>query len=55
MSGKPHILIADTIAPNGITLLQDHPDVTVTVCPGLSPAALRQEIPRYQGVIVRSD
>ncbi len=55
MSGKPHILIADTIAPNGITLLQDHPDVTVTVCPGLSPAALRQEIPRYHGVIVRSD
>lgn len=54
MTDKPHILIADQIASSGVTLLQEHGGVAVTVRPKLSPDALRQEISSYKGLIVRS-
>lgn len=54
MTDRPHILIADDISARGVDLLREHPAVAVTVRIGLSPEALRAEIPRYQGLIVRS-
>jgi D-3-phosphoglycerate dehydrogenase / 2-oxoglutarate reductase len=51
---KPRILVADHIAASGVDLLQQHGEVEVTVAPGLSPDALLDVIPRYDGLIVRS-
>ena len=54
MTDTPHILIADKIADSGIALLQHHPGVDVTVQTGLSPEDLREVIPPYHGLVVRS-
>ncbi len=54
MADKPHILITDDIAANGVAILEAHPDVAVTVHIGMSPDALRTELPSYNGLIVRS-
>ncbi len=54
MSTKPHILIADKIAPSGIDLLQHHDAVDVSVRTGLTPDALRDVLPSSAGLIVRS-
>jgi D-3-phosphoglycerate dehydrogenase len=54
MSNKPRILIADKIASSGIELLQDHDAVDVSVQTGLTPDALREMLPSYAGLIVRS-
>jgi D-3-phosphoglycerate dehydrogenase len=54
MSHTPRILVADDIATSGLALLQEHPEVSVTVRTGLSAAQLRAEIPPYEGLIVRS-
>ena len=51
---KPNILIADKIAPHGIDLLQHHEAVDVSVQTGLSPETLREVLPSYQGLVVRS-
>lgn len=50
----PHILIADDISPRGVTLLQAHPALDVTVNTKLSPEDLRSKISGYEGLIVRS-
>jgi D-3-phosphoglycerate dehydrogenase len=54
LADKPRILVADHIAASGVDLLQQHGEVEVTVAPGLSPDALLDAIPRYDGLIVRS-
>jgi len=48
---KPHILVADPIAASGVDLLQQHGEIEVTVAPGLSPDALLDAIPYYDGLI----
>ncbi len=54
MPNKPRILIADKIASSGIEILQDHDAVDVTVQTGLAPDALREALPSYAGLVVRS-
>lgn len=54
MMSSARILITDPIAAAGLTLLQEHPALDVTVQTGLSPEALRQRIAHYEGLIVRS-
>ena len=54
MADKPHILITDDIAANGVAMLEAHPNVAVTVHTAMSPDALRTELPSYDGLIVRS-
>jgi D-3-phosphoglycerate dehydrogenase len=47
-------LVTDTIAANGQTLLHSHPDLVVTIRPGITPDELCREIVHYDGLIVRS-
>ena len=54
MPTKPHILVADQIASNGIEILQAHDAVDVSVQTGLTPDALCAVLPSYDGLIVRS-
>lgn len=54
MPNKPSILIADKIASSGIDILQEHDGVDVTVQTGLAPDALRELLPSYAGLVVRS-
>jgi D-3-phosphoglycerate dehydrogenase len=54
MTHSARILISDIIAANGRALLHAHPDLVVTVRPGITPDELHQEIVHYDGLIVRS-
>lgn len=54
MVDKPRILVADDIDAHGVAILEANPAVAVTVDTGLSAAALRAQLPLYQGLIVRS-
>ncbi|MBH77567.1 MAG: phosphoglycerate dehydrogenase [Dehalococcoidia bacterium] len=49
---RPRILVADPIADEGITLLQQGADVDVRT--GLPPIELREAIAEYEGLVVRS-
>ena len=50
---RPRVLIADPIADEGITLLREGADVDVRT--GLSPDELREALPGYEGLVVRSE
>lgn len=49
----PRVLVADPIAEEGIRRLREHAEVDVR--PRQSPAALRQMIPDYDALVVRSE
>ncbi|MCA9960828.1 MAG: hypothetical protein KC443_17430 [Anaerolineales bacterium] len=49
---RPRILICDSIAEEGVALLRQHADVDVHT--KLSPAALLEIVPVYDGMVVRS-
>jgi D-3-phosphoglycerate dehydrogenase len=48
------ILITDDLSPEGMAHLESAPDVEFDLVKGLTPAALAQCIPGYDGLIVRS-
>ncbi len=48
------ILVADSIADEGVAYLQGHADFEVTCEPGLNEAQLCERIPEFDAVIVRS-
>ena len=48
------ILITDDISPQGLAELKKADDVTFDIAKGLTTEALAQQIPDYDGLIVRS-
>lgn len=53
MSDRPRILVPEKVSPDGLKLLKDKYDVDNRL--GLSADELIAEIPRYHGLIVRSE
>ncbi|MBI3324538.1 MAG: phosphoglycerate dehydrogenase [Candidatus Omnitrophica bacterium] len=49
-----NVLVADTLSPDGLKILQAEPELKVEVKTGLSPKDLAAAIKPYEGVIVRS-
>jgi D-3-phosphoglycerate dehydrogenase / 2-oxoglutarate reductase len=54
MQNPLRVLVTDDISPRGLTVLQEHPDVEVTVRQNITSAEMLREIPRYDALIVRS-
>lgn len=52
--GEVSVLVSDSIAPQGVELLQKTPGFGVTVKTGMSPGELAEEIARHDALIVRS-
>ena len=50
---RPRVLIADPIADEGIALLEQEAEVDVRT--GLSPGELREALPGYEALVVRSE
>ena len=48
------ILAADKLAPEGLALLRQQPDVEVTDHPRWQAGELAREIGKYDGVLIRS-
>jgi len=48
------ILITDDLSPQGLAHLENDPDVSFDIVKGLTPEALAERIPGYDGLIVRS-
>ncbi len=51
-AARPRVLVADTIADDGVALLQEKADVDIRT--GLSPEELSEAIVGYDGLVVRS-
>jgi D-3-phosphoglycerate dehydrogenase / 2-oxoglutarate reductase len=50
----PKVLVTDSLAPQGLEILEDAPGVEVVDSPGLEPAALREAIADADALIIRS-
>lgn len=48
------VLVADKLSPAGLEILKARADIRVDVKTGLKPEELKQVIPRYEAIIVRS-
>ena len=48
------VLVADSVSPEGVELLESTPGFAVTVKTGMSPSELASVIGEYHGLIVRS-
>ena len=49
------VLVSDSLAEQGVTLLEQSPGIEVVNKPGLSPAELLELIPEMDGLIIRSN
>lgn len=54
MANAYSVLVSDKLAPEGIALLQADPDIEVHVKTDLTPEQLVLEIPKHDGLIIRS-
>lgn len=51
---KISVLVSEPMAPEGLAILNDHPNFVIDVCLDLSPRDLLQKIENYECLLVRS-
>ena len=51
----PKILISDSLAEQGVTVLEEATGIEVVNKPGLSPEELLAAIPEFDGLVIRSN